>query len=203
MAWFGRLKCDGAPFSVRPGGIAHLAAYGAVVLLTACQSLGGNAALDGDAGSTGNSQFAAIEDVPSPIPTPNKDVIAEKSATYPPDSTPTPREKPPVTTLSKRQIVGAAAPDVEALIGTPETVIAAAPSQTWFYASGPCRFSVQFFKDLDSGEYRALNYDVEGGSLERCLAQFERLNAFAPLGAQSDINESMEDGDTSANETSG
>ncbi|MEM6684028.1 MAG: hypothetical protein AAF607_17465 [Pseudomonadota bacterium] len=123
------------------------------------------------------SQNAALSQTtvtnpPAPMPAPPKPTSL---STADAEATPRPIVKPPVTTLDKAQIVGADAADVRALIGTPETIVANAPSQTWFYAGGPCRFSLQFFKDLDSGNYRALKYDVEGGTLERCLAQFERL----------------------------
>lgn len=132
-----------------------------------------------------------VTDPPPPLPTPPKPpevaakMNAKKIAVGP--ETPTPVGKPPVTTLSESQIVGAQSTQVEQLIGVPERIVTNAPSQTWYYASGPCRFSVQFFKDLDSGQYRALKYDVAGGSLERCLAQFERLKGAAPIEAQSTI----------------
>lgn len=132
-----------------------------------------------------------VSDPPPPLPIPPKppEVAAKLSAKkidVGPE-TPAPIGKPPVTTLSESQIVGAQSMQVEDLIGVPERIVTNAPSQTWYYASGPCRFSVQFFKDLDSGQYRALKYDVAGGSLERCLAQFERLKSAAPIEAQSTI----------------
>lgn len=171
-------------------GVMTLAAICWGVGLSGCESL----PFSKNAGSTDRvTSGPIVSDPPPPLPTPPRPlelqakILAKKTAVGP--ETPLPVGKPPVTTLSEREIVGAESTQVQALIGVPERVVTNAPSQTWFYASGPCRFSVQFFKDLDSGQYRALKYNVDGGSLERCLAQFERLNGAAPIEAQSTIKQ--------------
>lgn len=165
------------------------AALCCAVLLAACQgpSLTKTA---GNEGTAVKTPLVANPPPPRPFPPkPDADPQSDIAAMIVGVETPEPIAKPPVTTLSESQIVGAQSAQVRTLIGQPERVVTSAPSQTWFYASGPCRFSVQFFKDLDSGQYRALKYDVDGGSLERCLAQFERLYDAAPIEAQSGIND--------------
>lgn len=165
----------------------------ALTALSACETLPFGPSMTNDSVQTGDGANATITDPPAPVPPPPRPQPAKNTAIAKVDSvsaeTPLPIEKPPVTSLSENEIVGAESQKVRMLIGQPESVVTNAPSQTWFYASGPCRFSVQFFKDLDSGQYRALKYTVDGGTLERCLAQFEHLNAAAPIEAQSEIND--------------
>ncbi|MEM1019459.1 MAG: hypothetical protein AAGJ09_03100 [Pseudomonadota bacterium] len=125
---------------------------------------------------------------PEPVPPPPRAPVAAKPTPIPDKAvalnTPRPLEKPPVTTLTEDQIVGAESATLLSLFGEPESITSTAPSQTWFYASGPCRLFVQLFKDLDSGAYRALKYSIEGGTSERCLAQFEHLGSIHSKGSQ-------------------
>lgn len=116
-----------------------------------------------------------------PVPPPPKGPVAARPNPIPSKAvalnTPLPREKPPVTSWTEDKIVGVESAMLLSLFGKPETVTTKAPSQTWFYASGPCRLFIQLFKDLDSGSFRALKYNIEGGTTQRCLAQFEHLGS--------------------------
>ncbi|MEM7569618.1 MAG: hypothetical protein AAF337_07475 [Pseudomonadota bacterium] len=116
-----------------------------------------------------------------PVPSPPKGPATARPRPIPSKAvalnTPLPVQKPPVTSLTESQIVGAESAMLLSLFGEPEDVTTKAPSQTWFYASGPCRLFIQLFKDLDSGAFRALKYTIEGGSTQRCLAQFEHLGS--------------------------
>ncbi|MEO0411217.1 MAG: hypothetical protein AAF221_05155 [Pseudomonadota bacterium] len=123
-----------------------------------------------------------VETPPSaPVPSPPKGPATARPSPIPSKAvalnTPLPLRKPAVTSLDEAQIVGAEGATLLSLFGEPDTVTTKAPSQTWFYASGPCRLFIQLFKDLDSGAFRALKYSIEGGSTQRCLAQFEHLGS--------------------------
>lgn len=172
---------------VRPALISAL--LSSALLVGGCET-GPFAAAKNANGSAANAPLVANPPPPRPFPPkPAIKATTKQAEMIVGSETPEPIAKPPVTTLTESQIVGAQSAQVRTLIGQPERVVTSAPSQTWHYASGPCRFSVQFFKDLDSGQYRALKYDVVGGSLERCLAQFERLYDAAPIEAQSGIKD--------------
>lgn len=110
--------------------------------------------------------------VPPPQNTEAQDEASGTSVAPIPPATPQP--KPEIVAMNAQSLIGLLPQEVLAQLGPPDVLSDNSPMQTWRYLAGPCTLTLQFFKELETDVFRALQYEVIGGDEASCLYRLER-----------------------------